>query len=77
VLSPPALDLLAELHRRFEKRGRTCWRRGARARRDSMPAKPDFLPDTRAIREGDWRVAPIPAVLPIAASRSPARSTAR
>ena len=24
---------------------------------------PDFLPETAAIREGDWKVAPIPADL--------------
>ena len=38
---------------------------------------PDFLPETREIREGDWRVAPVPADLRTAASRSPGRSTGR
>ena len=38
--------------------------RASSARRASTPAScPDFLPETRAVREGDWSVAPIPADL--------------
>ena len=61
--SPPeALAFVAELHRRFERRApRAARARAPSARRGSTPAScPDFLPETREIREGDWRVAPVP-----------------
>jgi malate synthase len=64
VLTAPALELIAELHRRFEpiRRERLAARRERQARFDAGEL-PDFLPETRAIREGDWTVAPIPAAL--------------
>lgn len=37
-------------------------RREVQARYDAG-AKPDFLPETRHVREGSWRVAPLPADL--------------
>jgi len=64
LLTPAALDFLADLHRRFENRRQT--RLAARRKRQAefdAGALPDFRADTRAIREGDWRVAPIPAAL--------------
>src|SRR5215216_6878888 len=62
ILMPEALAFLAELHRRFEgERQRLLGLRAARAKRFSKGELPDFLPETRAIREGSWRVAPIPA----------------
>jgi malate synthase len=64
VLPPAALELLAELHRRFEpvRQARLADRRARQARFDGGEA-PDFRADTRAIREGDWRVAELPAAL--------------
>jgi malate synthase len=64
VLSPAALAFVAELHRRFESRRRLLLAERARTRRRIRGgALPDFLPETREIREGDWAVAPIPADL--------------
>ena len=64
ILTPAALDFLAELHRRFDARRLALLdaRRERQARFDAGEL-PDFLPETRAVREGDWQVAPIPAVL--------------
>src|SRR5205807_9830853 len=38
-------------------------RRVARQRRLDAGERPDFLPETRSVREADWTVAPIPADL--------------
>lgn len=64
LLTPAALDFLADLHQRFETRrqARLAARRKRQAEFDAG-ALPDFRADTRAIRERDWRVAPIPAAL--------------
>ena len=43
----------------------------------SMRVEARFPAETKAIRDGDWRVAPIPRDLSTAASRSPGPSTAR
>jgi malate synthase len=64
ILTPEALVFLAELHRKFEgERQRLLALRAVRAKRFSKGELPDFQPETRAIREGTWRVAPIPADL--------------
>lgn len=64
LLTPDALALLAHLHRRFEpqRQARLAARQAKQAAFDAG-ALPAFREDTRAIREGDWRVAPIPAAL--------------
>jgi len=64
LLTPAALDFLAELHRRFEaaRQARLIARR-VRAARCDAGELPDFREDTRAIREGDWQVAELPAAL--------------
>jgi malate synthase len=59
VLTPDALALLARLQREFGPRRRELLQR--RAERDvalGEGALPDFLPETAAVREGDWQVAP-------------------
>ena len=64
LLTDAALAFLASLHRRFEPERQA--RLAARQRRQAefdAGALPAFREDTRAIREGDWRVAPIPAAL--------------
>jgi len=64
VLTPPALELVARLHRAFEPRRKELLAvRAERAKRLDAGARPDFLAETRAIREGDWKVAPIPPAL--------------
>ncbi len=61
ILTPDALAFLAELHRRFEPRRRELLelRRRRQAEIDAGRL-PDFLPETRGIRESEWTVAPIP-----------------
>ena len=61
ILSPPALEFLAELERRFGPRRRDLLAaRAARQREYDAGTLPGFLPDTRHIRDGDWTVAPLP-----------------
>ena len=64
VLSAPALDFLGALHRRFDAARRDLLAaRTERQRRFDAGDLPDFAPDTSAIRDGDWTVAPAPADL--------------
>jgi malate synthase len=64
LLSAEALAFVAELHRRFdgERRELLAARLERQARIDAGEL-PDFLPETRDVREGDWRVAPAPSDL--------------
>ena len=64
VLTEGALDFLVRLERRFGSRRRELLaaRRARQARFDAGEL-PDFLPETKSIRDGVWEVAPIPAVL--------------
>ena len=61
ILTSEALAFVASLCRQFEAR-----RREILAQREKRQAEidagrmPDFLPDTRSIRDGDWQVAPVP-----------------
>src|SRR6266536_3888176 len=65
VLTPEALGFLAELHRSFDQRRRELL--GRRAERDAELAAgglPDFLDETKDVREGVWRVAdPAPGLV--------------
>lgn len=64
LLDADALAFLTDLHRRFDGRRRALLaERAVRQARFDAGELPDFLPETRAIREQDWRVAPIPAPL--------------
>ncbi|MDO9089548.1 MAG: malate synthase A, partial [Burkholderiaceae bacterium] len=64
ILTLPALALVAKLHRAFEPRRQALLAaRAERAKRLDAGERPDFLPETRAIREGDWKIAPIPKAL--------------
>src|SRR5256885_3348630 len=64
ILSAGALDFLAALAHRFEpRRGELLERRRVRQAELDAGRLPDFLPDTRSIREDAWTVAPIPADL--------------
>lgn len=64
ILTPAALAFVADLHRRFDAtRRRLLALRAERQRRFDAGETPDFLAETRHVREGDWRVAPIPADL--------------
>jgi malate synthase len=64
VLTAEALGFLARLHRRFEPRRRQLLeRRCERQARFDAGALPDFLPETREVREALWTVGPIPVAL--------------
>ncbi len=64
ILTPQALEFVAALHRRFEpRRAQLLHARTLRQARYNAGELPDFLRDTQQIRDGDWRVAPIPADL--------------
>ncbi len=64
ILTPEALAFLASLHRKFNaRRLELLQRRTARQAELDAGKLPDFLPETRAIREADWKVAPVPADL--------------
>jgi malate synthase len=61
VLTPEALAFVADLTRRFRPRIEELLRsRAERRRRIAEGAPLDFLPDTRAIRDAEWRVATLP-----------------
>lgn len=61
ILTPDALALVARLHRCFNPRRKELLaRRVERARRLDAGERPDFLPETKHIRDGDWSIAPLP-----------------
>lgn len=61
ILTPQAVDFIAKLHRRFNPtREQLLARRQERQARLDGGSRPDFLPETREIRQSEWTVAPIP-----------------
>ena len=61
ILTPGALAFVAELHRRFDpERRRLLAARQERQERLDAGERPDFLAETREIRESDWTVEPAP-----------------
>ena len=64
ILTFEALSLLVALHRKFEPRRRDALSaRVARALELDAGTPMDFLPETLHIREGDWKIAPLPKAL--------------
>src|SRR6266404_5901375 len=64
VLTPAALEFIVELQRRFNpRRVELLASRVERQKRLDAGEKPDFLPETKSIRESEWTVAPIPVDL--------------
>jgi malate synthase len=61
ILTPEALAFVAGLHRRFEARRRALLAaRAARQKEFDAGRLPDFLAETKHIRESDWTIAPQP-----------------
>src|SRR5258705_11585156 len=61
VLTPEAVAFAVELERKFgAERLLLLARRAEIQHRLDAGWKPDFLPETKAVRDSDWRVAPIP-----------------
>ena len=64
ILTPQALAFVARLHRQFETRRQELLGRRASRQKDFDGSKlPDFLPDTKTIRDSEWTIAPQPADL--------------
>jgi malate synthase len=64
ILTPEALTFIAMLHRQFEgRRQQLLSARAERQKQFDAGVLPEFLPETRAVREGDWKVASQPADL--------------
>ena len=64
ILTPEAMWFLAKLSREFDpiRRGLLA-RRAERQKEIDAGVMPDFLSSTKQIREGGWKVAPVPADL--------------
>src|SRR5579871_821327 len=61
ILNQQSLAFLADLHRRFNAtRLKLLTAREGRQRMFDEGGLPDFLPETRHVRDSDWKVAPIP-----------------
>ncbi len=64
LLTPDCLHLVAELERAYRRRrAELLARREERGRRFDAGERPHFLPETAALRAGEWRVRPAPADL--------------
>jgi malate synthase len=61
LIASEAIEFVAGLQRRFGKtREELLARRVERQRRLDAGELPDFLPETREVRESDWRIEPVP-----------------
>jgi malate synthase len=61
ILSDDALQFIAKLARAFTPmRDKLLLNREERQKRLDQGELPDFLPETKHIREGDWKIAPLP-----------------
>jgi malate synthase len=57
ILTPDAMAFVAKLHRAFEpRRQELLARRAARQKEFDAGKLPDFLPDTKSIRESEWKI---------------------
>jgi len=64
ILTADALAFVAKLHRAFDARRRELLvARAERQARIDAGQMPDFLPETKAVRDGDWKIAPLPKAL--------------
>ena len=61
ILTPEAMAFVAKFHRAFEGRRRELLaRRAARQKEFDAGKLPDFLPETKPIRESEWKIADQP-----------------
>ena len=64
ILTPEALSFVGALAREFDSRRKDLLERRMAVQAEIDSGKmPDFLPETREIREGDWKIAPVPVDL--------------
>ena len=61
ILTPEALAFVGGLARQFDTRRKELLDRRQQVQADIDAGKlPDFLPETRSIREGNWKIEPVP-----------------
>ncbi|MEX0810849.1 MAG: malate synthase A [Chitinophagales bacterium] len=61
ILTPEALSLVAKMHRKFNKRRKELLAKRQERQKEIDNGKfPDFLPETKEIRESEWTCAPQP-----------------
>src|SRR5262245_4153111 len=61
ILTPEALEFVARLHRKFEPRRQELLpKRAARQKQFDAGTLPDFLSETKAMRDAQWKVAAQP-----------------
>jgi len=61
IVTDEALAFVADLERKFGARRRELLvARAERQKKFDAGELPDFLPETKAVREGDWKISPIP-----------------
>lgn len=61
ILTNEALDFVAGLARKFSAtRDALLQKRVERQQAIDSGKLPDFLPETASIRQGDWKIAPVP-----------------
>ncbi len=61
ILTPQAVAFVAKLHRQFEaRRQELLARRAVRQKQFDSGTLPDFLPETKQVRESNWTIAPQP-----------------
>ena len=78
VLTPEAVDFVVGLQRAFnERRKELLAARAERQKRLDAGERPDFLTETKQIRESEWTVAPLPEDLLDRRWRLPGRLTGR
>ncbi|MFM0287267.1 malate synthase A [Paraburkholderia megapolitana] len=64
ILTTEALELVAKLHRAFEPRRQELLKlRVERTKRLDAGERPDFLADTKSVRDAEWTIAPLPQAL--------------
>lgn len=62
ILTPEAIEFVVTLQRKFNKRRLELLQARVERQKDlDKGILPDFLPETKSIRDGSWTVAPVPA----------------
>jgi malate synthase len=62
ILTPEAVAFIVDLQRTFNTRRKALLdARHVRQKRLDVGEKPNFLPDTKSVRDAEWSVAPLPA----------------
>ena len=64
ILTPEAMEFVAALCREFGPRRKELLANREKVQQGLDAGKlPDFLPETKEVRDGDWKIAPVPADL--------------